>query len=239
MKINKKAVLGFILMLIPYLIAAYIIIIMPDRVPTFLLDEEREWKSKNYKILICVILGTLEFIFYFYSIWIKKKQNDNLVRNRKDTISKNNNKTSISVLVIFFIFMSVINCVNLFLQYQVTNSADIDLLKWVCVITGVSLGSMLIVMGNAQPKMHDYKDLGGKIWQELKPETIRKINVFTGICLSICGVIIIIISIVLKEIGSMIGNVVLILLAAALSTIYSYVLIGKEKSKQINNAQDE
>lgn len=61
------------------------------------------------------------------------------------------------------------------------------------------------------------------------PKVIRKINVFTGICLSLCGVVILVIGIVVQGVEAMVVAATLTIVSAVLATIYSYVLSARDK----------
>lgn len=229
MKINKRDVIGLLFILVPYLIAAYIIVIMPDIVPLDLLEEEVAWKSKSYVAWFCVLLGIVEIGFYCYCIWHKTKTLDRKIGNRTEVINQNNEKYSNYMMLILLIIMSVVNCVVVYLRYKIAIAANIDFVNACCAITCAFLGIVLIVMGNVQPKMLGYKGPDKKKWRDLNPKVIRKINVFTGICLSLCGVVILVIGIVVQGVEAMVVAATLTIVSAVLATIYSYVLSAKDK----------
>lgn len=88
----------------------------------------------------------------------------------------------------------------------------------------------MIVNGNIQPRMYEHKDPIEKKWQNINPKNLRKLNHFTRVCFSVCGLVILILGIVIRGVVPFGIAIVLTLFVSILCTIYSYIIYAKEKT---------
>ncbi len=233
MKMNKRDILYLILIIFPYMVMAYFIMIMPEQVPVSLFDKELRLRSKYDLILISGIIGIIEIIFYFYMIYTRIKSHQNDIENRPQTVSENSKRNANILLMSFLIMMSIMNCVSIYLTYQIAVGNQINVIDWISSVSCICLGILLMVNGNVQPRMYEYKDPIEKKWESMSSKNLRQINHFTGVCVFVCGLVIVVLGIVIRGAMPFVIALVLMLVTAILCTIYSYIIYLKDRKESL------
>ncbi len=101
------------------------------------------------------------------------------------------------------------------------------------IITIIFLGILFLIIGNFQPKLYNSeKNSFNRDQSVISPRIVRKINIFVGKCMMICGSLIILSALLLVSIVSYIAIPVLLLFNAIISYAYSHVIPVKSKNEE-------
>lgn len=134
-----------------------------------------------------------------------------------------------------FFIMVVANIIQYLQLYSVhtmvigQNSSIVDNLP---TLISIFTGAAMIVTGNIQPKMHDYKELIKTKWSNASECAWRKSNYFSGAVFVICGLMIIIEAIVIRGIYSICVMFGMIIIAAVVAAVYSEIIYRKNEHKE-------
>ena len=231
MKKIKKDILFWILIILPFIITACFMPLLPDKIPSHLWDLEAEWESKYTVFYTNIIIAVMEIVYYFGYIWKANKKVENSVHEREQAVFKNSESHNRVLLLVMFLIFTLLNFLYLLLTYLVVNNHDMNVAGIFSVFVSSCLGICLIVMGNVMPRMYEYKDPFSKKWKNTRPQILRKVNHFSGICFMLCGVVIVILAFIIHNILSLIVGLVLTLITAIVVTIYSYTILAREEKK--------
>ena len=203
---------------------------LPEQIPSELLDLEAEWKSKYSFFWKNSIVAIMEIIYYFSFIWRAGKKSEQSVEEREQAVFKNAETNNKKMMLILFGVLIILNFVSLFLTYQAIKGTELNLANIMSVVVGVVLSVCWIVLGNIMPRMHEYTDPFSRKWKNANPRTIRKVNQGSGLGLVICGILCFIITILLHNVYSMIATFVLPVITAIIITVLSYIIYNKEEA---------
>lgn len=229
MKRIKKDILFWILIILPFIVTACFMPLLPEQIPTEILDLEAEWKSKYSFFWKNSIIAVMEIIYYFGFIWRAGKKSEQSVEEREQAVFKNAESNNKKMMLVLFGVLTILNFVSLFLTYQTINGTELNLANIMSVVVGVVLSVCWIVLGNIMPRMYEYTDPFSRKWKNAKPQTIRKVNQGSGLGLVICGIVCFIITILLHNVYSMIATFVFPVITAIIITILSYIVYYKEE----------
>lgn len=232
MKIKIKNMMLFLLAVLPAIVTACVMRIMPDNVPfSFVWFNNTNLKSK-YELFCYPIFILLALVIFYCIIWYNRRKRGRVSDERTIAIMKT--KESMDYIFAFFI-MVVANMIQYLQLYSVhtmmigQKRSIVDYLPaFICVLVGMAI----IVAGNIQPKMHDYKDPVKTKWSNVSECTWRKSNHFAGVVFVICGFSIIIEAIILRGIYSICVMFVLIIIAAIVAAVYSEMIYRKNEREQ-------
>lgn len=230
MKRIKKDIVFWILIILPFVVTACFMPLLPEQIPTEILDLEAEWKSKYSFFWKNSIIAIMEIIYYFGFIWRAGKKSEQSVEERERAVFKNAESNNKKMMLVLFGVLTILNFVSLFLTYQAIKGTELNLANIMSVVVGVVLSVCWIVLGNIMPRMHEYTDSFSRKWKNAKPRTIRKVNQGSGLGLVICGILCFIITILLHNVYSMIATFVLPVITAIIITVLSYIIYNKEEA---------
>lgn len=194
---NVMRKLMWIISLVPLVITAVMLGILPDKVPMHYNAEGEidRWGSKYENLIFPLIIIALT-LFWQLLIWYfeKKASKTEDEKIQKEALSNAN------VLSVVSISMSMMYCVmQCFFLYRAYVEANanfegfvIDTAQMSCILLGV----MFVVIGNFMPKTRRNGVVGLRIvWSMHNDITWAKSNRFAGVALIIVGVLTIITSI--------------------------------------------
>jgi len=230
MKRIKKDILFWILIVLPFVVTACFMPLLPEQIPSELLDLEADWKSKYSFFWKNAIVATMEIIYYLGFIWRVGKKSEQSMEEREQEVFKNAEANNKKMMLVLFGVLTILNFVSLFLTYQAIKGTELNLANIMSVVVGVILSVCFIVLGNIMPRMHEYTDPFGRKWKNANPRTIRKVNQGSGLGLVVCGILCFIITILLHNVYSMIATFVLPVITAVIITVLSYIIYNKEEA---------
>ena len=229
MKRNKKEMIFWILIILPFVVTACFMSLLPEQIPSELLDLEAEWKSKYSFFWKNSIIAVMEIIYYLGFIWRAGKKSEQSVEEREQAVFKNAESNNKKMMLVLFGVLTILNFVSLFLTYQAIKGTELNLANIMSVVVGVILSVCFIVLGNIMPRMHEYTDPFSRKLKNANPRTIRKMNQGSGLGLVVCGILCFIITILLHNVYSMIATFVLPVITAVIITVLSYVIYYREE----------
>lgn len=206
---------------------------MPDSVPMHynFAGEIDRWGSKNESLIFPVIILILSLFWHFLISYYEKKADK--ASNEKESAEALSNANvmkivGVSMTSIFTIMQGFI----LYSAYVEANAgatnAYIDIGKVSCILLGV----MLIILGNFMPKTKKNQTVGIRIsWSMYNDITWMKSNRFGAFAMIIAGILTIVTAIFFKSIASVIMLLVYLLVATAITLIYSHRIYKIELSK--------
>ncbi|MBR4086143.1 MAG: hypothetical protein IKK33_17890 [Lachnospiraceae bacterium] len=233
MKRIKKDILFLILIVLPFLVSAFFVLILPEQIPSNLLGLEEELESKYSVFETNILIALVEIIFYFVQIWKAKNKADKIVQEREKAVQINAVSHNRTLMLIMFVLLNLINFINLFLTYLMTKGSEMNLMDISAVMMSLILSISWIALGNVMPRMHENKDPFSSKWKNIKPQTQRKVNLLSGLGLMLSGIISFIITILIHNVYSIMITFGLTFLTAVILFIISYIVYEKEE-KRIN-----
>lgn len=228
MKRIKKDILFWILIILPFIVTACFMALLPEQIPTELLDLEAEWVSKYSFFKKNIIIAIMEIIYYFAFIWRAERKAEKSVEEREQAVLRNAGKNYKVLMLVLFVALNILNFVSLFLTYQVTQGTEMNLANIMSVVVGVTFSICWIVLGNVMPRMHEYTDPFSRKWKNVKPQTLRKVNQVSGVGLMICGLVCFVITVLLHNVYSMIATFAFTIITAIIIAVLSYAVYYKE-----------
>lgn len=231
MKKIKKDIIFWILMILPFLVSAFFIIMLPKQIPSNLLGLEEELVSKYTVLRTNILIALMEFVFYFVNIRYAENKINKLTEEREKVVQKNATSHNRSLMLILFVIMNLLNFSNLLLTYLICKGVEMNLADISAVMVGLTLGVCLITLGNVMPRMHEDQEPFKSKWNNVSPRTRRKINQSCGLGLVLCGMISIIITILIHNVYSIMITFGLILVTAVILYIISCMVYAKEEKR--------
>lgn len=187
MKTIKKDIWYIVLIILPFVVTACFMPLLPEQVPSELLNLEAEWVSKYKYFVKNAMTGIIVVIYYFAAIWNTRRKLRSCKEERERAVLKNAEKNNNILLIAIVIMMNIISFSSLWMTYQVVNGNEINIERASFTIVNFCIGVCWIVLGNVLPRMYEYKDPFSRKWKNASPHTLRKVNSFTGISFTLCG----------------------------------------------------
>lgn len=219
---KKKISLYWIIAVLPMIVTIAFMPFMEDKIPIHYNASGRidKWGSKYTYLIISMALLSVSALLFAMCLYFSKKKCDS---DKEKASLSSNSKVLYIVGILISAFETIMMGTILFSAYQAVKNdstkMEIDINK-VLVIT---LGVLLIVLGNYIPKTRKNSIIGVRTPFSMKNDvTWAKTNRFGGILLVIAGIIGIVIGIVLSETMAVIGFLIDIAIVTVAVTIYSY-----------------
>lgn len=232
MKDSIKCKIFIVLTVLPLLLTAVTMPLMPNRVPMHYNGSGHidRWGSKYenlvfpiFIILMAVFMGCL--ILYYK----KKQQRTNISdKERKEAITNTNVLyiTTIGMTVLF----DVLNIVILYAAYVGSKHHLTKSSFDICVISNILIGILMIVLGNYMPKTKRNATVGLRtVWSMHNDKTWAESNRLGGYGLVITGFLVIIGSCFVKDMAAVFVMLAFVILDAIISVVISYRVYKKYK----------
>ena len=229
MKRIKKDILFWILMILPFLVSTFFIILLPEQIPSNILGLEEKLVSKYTIFRTNILIALMELVFYFVNIWYAENKINKMPEEREKVVQKNATSHNRTLMLILFVILNLLNFSNLLLTYLICKGVEMNLADISAIMVGLTLGVCLVALGNVMPRMHEDQEPFKSKWNNIKPKTRRKINQSCGLGLVLCGMISIIITILIHNVYSIMITFGLILVTAVILYIISCIVYAKEE----------
>lgn len=229
MKRIKKDILLYILIILPFLVSGFFMLLLPEQIPSNLLAMEKELKPKYTVFTTNVLIALMELIFYYVNIWYAEKKINKITEEREKEVRKNAVSHNRTLMLILFVILNLLNFSNLYLTYLICKGVEMNLADISAVMVGLTLGGCLMALGNVMPRMHEDQEPFKSKWNNVSPRTRRKINQSCGLGLVLCGIISIIVTILIHNLYSVIITFGLVLVTAVSLYIISCIVYAKEE----------
>lgn len=227
----KIKIVNLALLLVALLGTLAVLSAFPSEVPVhFGFDGTADrWGSKYEFLIMPVIMLVMDGVWLLCDHSYRKKLDSDDDKERAEA------KTNLKVMAVTFTSISVMFLIMNFLflymaysQLDPSSSVEIDLIKIVNVVMGISF----IVLGNVIPKSKSNSTVGFRLpWTRFNDVTWAKCNRFSGYVMVICGFLTAILGLIFPgNIGLM---VMLLLLVGSIipMTIYAYLVYQDEVKK--------
>ncbi|MBR3598264.1 MAG: hypothetical protein IKL53_00120 [Lachnospiraceae bacterium] len=227
----KKDIVFWILFVIPFIITAVFMVLLPDKVPLDAFDLEGEWGSKYYYVKVSVAMSIVELVYYFGYRWLTGKKLMKITDERKQAVIKNGQSHSRIMMLALFLMITILYFVILLTKHLAIQGYDINMADIVGVVTSIYLSIAWIMMGNYMPRMHEYKDPISKKWKTANPKILRSVNQICGAVLMLCGILTLVITLILRNMYTLIITMVLTLITAIVLFAVSNIVYKKEEKE--------
>ena len=214
----------WILAFLPTLITAVVINFMPDKVPMHydIQGNIDRWGSKYESFVLPVMIIVIALFFSCFIRHYKKKQNSE-VDDKEKAEAKNNEKVIYYVAVGMVVMFGILHC---FYMYSAFVEAQNNMDSWVIdssVVINVLMALFIIFIGNMLPKSRNNSVVGVRtVWSMHNGKTWAATNRFGGAALMVCGVLIIIESLIFGGVLSTMIMLGLIIVFSIVVIVYSY-----------------
>lgn len=231
-KVNKSWIVGFI----SVVLALCSLFFLPDSVPVHydLAGNIDSWGSKYTNLIFPALIIVLIIVFSLMQYLSNKSSSEAKKMDKTEAYKKTNARVINIISIVVSCLFLVIQVCTFINQIIIANNVGSLMIssKSIISVTFASLGLLLIIVGNYLPKtkMNGVAGVRTK-WSMYNDNTWSKSNFIGGAILIIVGVISIVLSIILNSIV-LVGCVLsLILVAAAVISICSYVIYKDELRK--------
>jgi uncharacterized membrane protein len=214
-RMKLKKMIYRILELVPLLVTCISLLFLPDKIPAHynINNEVDRWGSKFETLLfpvITIIFG--ELLLKVGKLSSKKEQNGNNNNEKIVVLSGIGVLVLWNIMQYYFLYTDFNKVTNL-------NDVKVDLLSLVFICLGV----LLIIIGNYMPKFKMNSLAGLRTTWSMKNEKAWAMSQkFGGISFCICGLIMVIGNVFLKDIQSFIFSISILMADTIISVIYSY-----------------
>ena len=223
----------WIISILSLVLTVIVLQFMPDSVPMHydMAGNIDRWATKYENLLLpAIILFMSMFWHLFAAHYEKKAARASAEKERAEALS--NAKVLKIVGVSMAAMFTVMQGFTLYSAYVEANinaaQAYIDIGKVSCILNGV----VLIILGNYMPKTKKNHTVGIRVsWSMYNDTTWMKSNRFGGIAIMIAGISIIITTIFVRPVIAVVLCLVYILVATAVTLIYSHKVYKTEISK--------
>ena len=232
MKVNIINVILLVIVLVGTLAA---ISVMPDTIPVHfdIHGVADRWGSK-YELLImpgCM----LAMLAFWIGTDISYGKKIGSTTDEKELVEAKSNQKVIRITsVVTSLMFAVINGVTIYTSYsqlEGTEAIEIDFLKILSVVTGISF----ILLGNFMPRAKNNSKVGFRLpWTRFNDVAWRKSNLVGGIAMVIQGVIMLLSGLIFDGTVAMIIMLVTLAVVLPAITIYAYVIYRQEKEKSVD-----
>ena len=123
----KKDIVFWILFIIPFIITAVFMVILPDKVPLDAFDLEGKWGSKYYFAKVSIAISVVELVYYFGYRWLTGKKLKKTTDERKKAVIKNGQSHSKIMMLALFLMITILYFVVLLLKYLAIEGYDINM----------------------------------------------------------------------------------------------------------------
>ncbi len=231
-----KTKIMWIIVLLTIIITAAAVQFMPDEIPAHynIYGDIDRWGSKYESFIIPAMTAVIVLIYQFVMA-VFKKHSENPQSEKKQKEARTNMKvmniTGI-VMTLVFAFMQIWFICSAFLTVKNgTEKIPVNFSTMSVILIGISF----IILGNVLPKTKMNGLVGVRMkWSMLNDRTWAASNRFGGIVFIISGIIIVIGSCFLNEVGAGVLLLVSVIIDTAACTVYSYKIYCDELQK-INN----
>lgn len=227
----KKDIVFWILFVIPFIITAVFMVILPDKIPLDTFDLDGEWGSKYIIIKLSIVISIIELVCYFGYIWTTERKIKKTGDEREQAVANNAKSHNKTMMLTLFLMLAIFYFVVLLVKYLVIQGYDINMADIAAVLTSIYLGIAWIIMGNYMPRMYEYKNPTSKKRKNVNPQTLRKVNQICGLGLMLCGILSLIITLILRNIYTVIITFGLTLITAVMLFIISNIVYKKEEGE--------
>ena len=211
-----KKTVYFILMFLPLMITAVALLFLPETVPAHynFAGEVDRWGSK-YETLIFPACTILMGIFMLWMAKIGAKDGE---KNEKIVFY-----TGMGISVWF----TVMHCYTLFMDFKNASNLNVfsvDINQLFCILMGIGM----VLMGAFMPKLGKNSLIGLRTsWSMKNDVTWKKSQFFAGVSFIICGALMVIAGLFLKELTAMFVALALLVSDTIICVIYSYKIAKK------------
>ncbi len=222
------------LALLPSLITLIAIQFMEDIIPAHYnaAGEINRWGSKYESFIFPAFILLMALFWWLLLKYFKKKQLSGFDTNAVREAASNEKViyyAAVGSTILFFIMQCAFmySAILESKRDMTTMAIDINL------IVNVSLGVLIIIVGNILPKAKRNSVVGVRTpWSMKNDNTWALSNRFGGISFVICGLLIIIESAIIGGIASTFVMLGIIILDGIISTVYSYKVFKKDTTEK-------
>ena len=227
-KLSKSWIVGFL----SIILALCSIFFLPNIVPTHydLAGNIDSWGSKYTNLVFPALIIVMIIVFALIQKSLNKASlSDNNV-DKNEAYKKTNTRVidivSLLVSCLFFIIQLFVY-IN---QIAITNKTGSLMISANSIISvsSAAFGLLLIAIGNYMPKTKRNGVIGIRTkWSMYNDNTWNKSNLFGAVVFEIIGIITIVVSFTLNKLYLLICVVSLVVVAAIIITVYSYIVFKK------------
>lgn len=222
---NKKLLtaLYIILMLLPLIAVVVAYPFLPDQIPAhYGMDNQvTRWGNKSEAFIFPII--TLFFGFFMYIAAIGAAEQE----KKGNGTGKNNSTITFIAGILSIIVFDILTLYFLYADFhRVENLNDVPF-SLTKILFGI-LGIALIILGNIMPKLKRNSLIGLRTSWSLKNDVVwKKSQRFCGILFMLSGIVILIFCFLLEGTLLTVLSLILLIVAAIASVIYSYYVAKK------------
>lgn len=219
----------WIIMAVSVIAAAVVVSFLPDTIPMhFDITGTADRFGSKYEIFIFPAVNIVFLAINFIADRVYKKQLSTLSDEKKIAEIKNNMKIMPVITIVGMLTFLLIG--GGFVFFILTNrDASISAMPpQLSNIVGIALGFMLAVLGNFMPKAKKNALFGIRTpWSMKNEKTWTLSNRFAGFAMFIGGILMIAISLILKDMAVVWCMMGIMLAAVVISIAYSYIISKK------------
>ena len=222
------------LALLPSLITLIAIQFMADIIPAHYnaAGEINRWGSKYESFIFPAFILLMALFWWLLLKYFKKKQLSGLDTNTAREAASNE-KVIYYAAVGSTVLFGIMQCAFMYSAMLESKRSMDTMAIDINLIVNVSLGVLIIIVGNILPKAKRNSVVGVRTpWSMKNDRTWALSNRFGGISFVICGLLIIIESAIIGGITSTFIMLGLIILDGIITTVYSYIVFKKDTTEK-------
>lgn len=211
-----------------FVITAIAILFLPDKVPMhYNFYGQIDRYGSKYELFLFPVITVFVGVFLIY------------LAHQQDKKGNQANSKTISITNLsLIIFFNLLNIIFIFIAYKASKNELLGFVDGLFALMAIIFGIFLIVLGLIMPKTTLNGAIGLRTkWSMYNENTWKKSQKFGGITFVIQGLIIIILSVFLKEQWPMIIMLILLFVDIVLAFLASYLFYKQEKENEIEKAQ--
>lgn len=219
----------WIISIIPLMITAFAISILPDEVPMHydINGSVDRWGSK-YENLIFPVLIIAMAAFWFFMIRFFEKKGKTAKEDKDRAQAESNVKVMNIVAVVNLLMFTAMQCYFLYGEYNVAKNdlTEFDVGRVSCILIGL----FMVVAGNYMPKTNKNSTIGVRMsWSMYNDVTWKKSNRFGGIIMMIIGLATILTGCILaSSVTAMIFMTGYLVVGIIVISVYAHGVYAKE-----------
>ncbi len=216
---NKKKTVYFALMFLPLVVAVIALPFLPEKIPAhYNFAGEIDRFGSKYETLIFPLVTVMMGFFMLFMAKIAAK----------DENGKNNEKVVFYTGMGISVWFTIMHCISLYKAFSAAGSmgfsANVDINSLFCVLMGIGMA----IIGNFMPKLRNNSLIGLRTsWSMKNDVTWKKSQFFAGVSFIICGALMVIAGLFLKELTAMFVALALLVSDTIICVIYSYKIAKK------------
>lgn len=219
------------LTLLPMIVTAVVLRFMPDEVPMHydISGNIDRWGSKYENFIFPCMIVVFTLFWICFMKYFRKKQ-----ANAKDEKTANEAMNNEKLIYYAAVGMAVMfGVMQYFILYSAFVAAKDNMTSSaidISIVTNVVMGVFMIFLGNVLPKAKPNSVAGVRtVWAMHNDKTWAESNRFGGAALMVCGVMVVIESLIFGGIASTLIMLAMIIVFGVIVTVHSYKVYKKYK----------